>query len=428
MAQNELASVLNRRRQEVDTKGAFFTKDRSGHADAVWYERTDSQFSPRSSERKSAISRLPSVSPYGSREASPAPGKEERRPKVMRRMSADAAMETLSDKPNPLEDRARRSFAPRRASTGPVLKAPIQRLGSARSASPIMAPSSEKASSPRTTRPPRAKAKASPRPASETPPAAMAAPSKPTERPSELAKTAGPTVDTSRCSADPEVAEPAAEHDDSVRAAKAEQGTAATISKFQGSKIPAEDPRAERAEAVKTKTGASSTQRDLQSGAGSQIEGATSKPAGNRGASDVVSSAPGKPASPVDSSSSQEGLPARSTDGIAPCISVNGGSSSTRSAASKPAVKPFSKPKPASKPKAKAKAAAIAGGDPASSGREAALKDSSRTSIQLPAEAVEKAGRADGESRRQGQCPCPLPRLEFHHHHGVQKRRRRDSS
>ncbi|CAE7516584.1 Rab23 [Symbiodinium sp. CCMP2592] len=57
-AASELASVLSRRRQEVDTKGAFFTKDRKGHADAVWNERTDSQFSPRSSERKSAIARL----------------------------------------------------------------------------------------------------------------------------------------------------------------------------------------------------------------------------------------------------------------------------------------------------------------------------------------------------------------------------------
>ena len=170
MAASELASVLSRRRQEVDTRGAFFTKDRSGHADAVWNERTDSQFSPRSSERKSAIARLPSVSPYGSREASPAPGEEPgRRPKILRRMSADATMQTATETtPSALEDRARRSFGPKRASTGPMLKAPIQRLGSARSASPTVPASSNSSNaSPRTQgrtqRPPRAKAKALPR-------------------------------------------------------------------------------------------------------------------------------------------------------------------------------------------------------------------------------------------------------------------------
>eukprot|EP00931_Biecheleriopsis_adriatica_P011237 TRINITY_DN11230_c0_g1_i1.p1 TRINITY_DN11230_c0_g1~~TRINITY_DN11230_c0_g1_i1.p1 ORF type:complete len:751 (+),score=157.16 TRINITY_DN11230_c0_g1_i1:52-2253(+) len=59
----ELAWILNRRRQEVEERGAHFTKeDRQGGADASWSDRLDSQFSPRTSDKNASISRLPSSS------------------------------------------------------------------------------------------------------------------------------------------------------------------------------------------------------------------------------------------------------------------------------------------------------------------------------------------------------------------------------
>ncbi|CAE7492592.1 RAB23, partial [Symbiodinium necroappetens] len=333
-AASELASVLSRRRQEVDTKGAFFTKDRKGHADAVWNERTDSQFSPRSSERKSAIARLQgaSVSPYASREASPAPQPpEDGRPKVLRRMSADATMTA----PNALlEDRARRSFAPGRASTGPVLKAPIQRLGSARSASPTVAPSTSSASPPRTQRPPKAKSKATPRrSASAATEAALPSSRQPQQSP-EPARTSAAAALRTGSATEPDLSRPSGR-------VPAEHGAVAeNIAKFEVTQAP-------------------------QSAVGKLCP---------KVSGDLGSSTP---------SEAEEAVPG------------GGGSASSHSTkeaskpVAKPATKPASKPKAASKSvcKPKAKVAASVGEDPPQ--RESA-QESPRKAVQLPREAVEK--------------------------------------
>ncbi|CAJ1358344.1 unnamed protein product, partial [Effrenium voratum] len=128
MGESELAAVLNRRRQEVDTRGNLYVKDRAGHADAVWYERIEGQFSPRSSDRNSAISRLTSISRMNSRE--PSPSAPVVRPTLTRRASEAPPLEN---------DRVRRSF-PRRASTGAALKAPVRPMNS-RNCSPVRSPS-----------------------------------------------------------------------------------------------------------------------------------------------------------------------------------------------------------------------------------------------------------------------------------------------
>ena len=102
----------------------------------VWYERTEGQFSPRSSDRP--VSRLQSVSPFVEREPSEPP-KPTLRPNLVRRRSTDAPKETpKAESQSP--DRVKRSF-PRRTSTGTALKAPMQRQN-ARSASPIRSLSS----------------------------------------------------------------------------------------------------------------------------------------------------------------------------------------------------------------------------------------------------------------------------------------------
>lgn len=87
------------------------SQDRLGRADAVWYERTESQFSPRHSDRP--VSRL-SNSPFGFREPSEPPP-ERPSPQLVRRRSTDAT----SLQARPELDRVRRSF-PRRTSTGTV--------------------------------------------------------------------------------------------------------------------------------------------------------------------------------------------------------------------------------------------------------------------------------------------------------------------
>ncbi|CAK9041459.1 unnamed protein product [Durusdinium trenchii] len=133
----ELESVLSRRREEVEARGAFYTKDRCGRADAVWYERTEGQFSPRHSDRP--VSRLASASPFPERdEPAEAP---RQRPHLVRRRSAP--------KQHPEPDRVRRSF-PRRVSTGTALKAPVRPMNS-RNTSP-MASSARSLATPERTR------------------------------------------------------------------------------------------------------------------------------------------------------------------------------------------------------------------------------------------------------------------------------------
>lgn len=85
-------------------------QDRMGRADAVWYERTEGQFSPRHSDRP--VSRLQSASPFGFREPSEPPPEMPCRP-LVRRRSTDA---TNAREP---PDRVRRSF-PQRIASGTV--------------------------------------------------------------------------------------------------------------------------------------------------------------------------------------------------------------------------------------------------------------------------------------------------------------------
>ena len=90
---------------------AICQEDRHGRADAVWYQRTEGQFSPRSSERP--IARLASNSPFGFRESSEPPPEGRLPPHLVRRRSTDATMARDLREP----ERVRRSF-PRRTSTG----------------------------------------------------------------------------------------------------------------------------------------------------------------------------------------------------------------------------------------------------------------------------------------------------------------------
>ena len=89
------------------------SQDRFGRADAVWYERTEGQFSPRHSDRP--VSRLASNSPFGlSREPSePPPRNATTSQPGAERRSTDATLQRAGMEP----DRVRRSF-PRRTSTG----------------------------------------------------------------------------------------------------------------------------------------------------------------------------------------------------------------------------------------------------------------------------------------------------------------------
>eukprot|EP00438_Fugacium_kawagutii_P013373 Skav216479 [mRNA] locus=scaffold1123:357051:367759:- [translate_table: standard] len=103
-------------------------QDRMGRADAVWYERTEGQFSPRHSDRP--VSRLQSASPFGFREPSEPPPEMPPRPNLVRRRSTDATLQATREPP----DRVRRSF-PQRMASGTALKAPVRHINS-RNASP----------------------------------------------------------------------------------------------------------------------------------------------------------------------------------------------------------------------------------------------------------------------------------------------------
>ena len=245
-----------------------------------------------------------------------------------------------------LEDRARRSFAPRRASTGPVLKAPIQRLVSARSASPTVAPSTTSASPPRTQRPPKAKAKATPRrSASAVTEAALPSSRPPLQSPGPVRTSAAAAFRTGSAT-EPDLSR----HSERVLA---EPGAVAdNIAKFE---VTQKAP--ESAEAGKL----------------------CPKPKAGDGR--------------VDSSTPSE----ETEEGGVPVGGGGGGGSASASSRHNakessfgPATKPASKPKAASKLvcKPKGKATASAGEDPP---HREPLQDSPRKAVQLPREAVEKA-------------------------------------